>query len=140
MQKIPTNSRTRKSTTAAPHELLLDFDGAHIDKQASAPDRLYQALRHAVTTGMAKPGEALPPSRHLAEQTGFRRNAVTEAYERLTAHLAANQLDLEKTPVTLGAMLAVDGTAERFTGKNAAAANALLTRAYRKDYAVPQLA
>ncbi len=66
--------------------------------------------------------------------------ALTEAFERLTAHLAANQLDLEKTPLTLGAMLAVDASAERFTGKNAAAGNALLTRAYRKGYEVPQLA
>jgi predicted dehydrogenase len=66
--------------------------------------------------------------------------ALIEAYERLTAHLAANQIDLEKTPATLGAMLAVDSAAERFTGKNAAVANALLTRAYRKGYVVPQLA
>ncbi len=85
MQKIPTNSRARKSVSASPHELPLDLDGAHIDKQASAPGRLYQALRHAITSGVAKPGEALPPSRHLAEQTGFRRNAVTDAYERLIA-------------------------------------------------------
>jgi predicted dehydrogenase len=66
--------------------------------------------------------------------------ALTEAYERLTAHLAANQIDLDKTPATLGAMLAVDSAAERCTGKNAAAANALLTRAYRKGFVVPQLA
>ncbi|WP_398483000.1 PLP-dependent aminotransferase family protein [Tardiphaga sp.] len=85
MQKIPTNSRAKKSVSASPHELPLDLDGAHIDKQASAPERLYQALRHAITSGVAKPGEALPPSRHLAEQTGFRRNAVTDAYERLIA-------------------------------------------------------
>ena len=32
-----------------------------------------------------KPGEPLPPSRTLAKQTGFRRNAVTTAYERLIA-------------------------------------------------------
>ncbi len=83
MRKIPTNSRTRKSPVAAPRELPLDLDGAHVDKHASAPDRLYQALRHAITSGRAEPGEALPPSRHLAEQTGFRRNTVTDAYERL---------------------------------------------------------
>ena len=35
--------------------------------------------------GIAKPGEPLPPSRTLAKQTGFRRNAVTSAYERLIA-------------------------------------------------------
>ncbi|MET0443108.1 MAG: PLP-dependent aminotransferase family protein [Pseudorhodoplanes sp.] len=83
MQKIRTNSRAGKPTSAGPHALPLDLDGAHIDRQAPAPDRLYQALRHAITSGTAKPGEALPPSRHLAEQSGFRRNAVTDAYERL---------------------------------------------------------
>lgn len=85
MQKIPTNLNPRKSASASPHELPLDLGGAHIDPQASAPERLYQALRHTITSGMAKPGAALPPSRHLAEQTGFRRNTVTDAYERLIA-------------------------------------------------------
>ena len=83
MRNIPTNLRTRKSASASPHELPLDLGGSHIDKQASAPERLYQALRHAITSGVAKPGEALPPSRNLARQTGFRRNTVTDAYERL---------------------------------------------------------
>ncbi len=83
MRKIPTNFRPKTSMAASPHALPLDLDGAHIDQQASAPDRLYQALRHAITSGRAKPGEGLPPSRHLAEQTGFRRNTVTDAYERL---------------------------------------------------------
>jgi GntR family transcriptional regulator/MocR family aminotransferase len=52
---------------------------------ASSQHRLYQALCHAITGGIAKPGEPLPPSRTLAKQTGFRRNAVTSAYERLIA-------------------------------------------------------
>ena len=47
--------------------------------------RLYQALCHAITRGVAKPDDPLPPQRTLAKQTGFRRNAVTSAYERLIA-------------------------------------------------------
>lgn len=35
--------------------------------------------------GLVRPGEPLPPSRTLAKQTGFRRNAVVTAYERLIA-------------------------------------------------------
>lgn len=66
-------------------ELPLDLVGAHITEGASSRDRLYQALCHAITGGVAKPGEALPPSRILAKQTGFRRNAITDAYERLIA-------------------------------------------------------
>jgi GntR family transcriptional regulator/MocR family aminotransferase len=81
MRKIPTNS------LAAPRnpELALDLSGPHVTPGASSQHRLYQALCHAITGGIAKPGEPLPPSRTLARQTGFRRNAVTSAYERLIA-------------------------------------------------------
>lgn len=80
MQKIPTNSATNQKVA-----LPLDLLGPHVNQGASSQDRLYQALCHAIVGGIAKPGEALPPSRTLAKQTGFRRNAVTSAYERLTA-------------------------------------------------------
>jgi GntR family transcriptional regulator/MocR family aminotransferase len=79
MRKIPTNSVPAKT------ELALDLQGTHIEPRASSQTRLYQALRHAITGGIIKPGDALPPSRALAQQTSFRRNAVTDAYERLIA-------------------------------------------------------
>ena len=81
MRKIPTNS------PAAPRkaELPLDLARAARHPGASSQHRLYQALCHAIAGGIAKPGEPLPPSRTLAKQTGFRRNAVTSAYERLIA-------------------------------------------------------
>jgi predicted dehydrogenase len=66
--------------------------------------------------------------------------ALAEAYGRLAAHLEANHIDLEKTPLTLGQILSVDGAAEKFTGKHAAAANARLTRNYRAPFTVPPLA
>ncbi|WP_051379238.1 PLP-dependent aminotransferase family protein [Bradyrhizobium murdochi] len=81
MRKIPTNSPPARRKA----ELALDLSGPHVAPGASAPHRLYQALCHAITGGIAKPGEPLPPSRTLAKQTGFRRNAVTSAYERLIA-------------------------------------------------------
>ena len=65
---------------------------------------------------------------------------LAEAYGRMVEHLAANQVDLAKTPATLGLALAVDSAAERFTGPDAVAANALLTRDYRAPFVVPQLA
>jgi len=65
--------------------LPLDLVGPHVTQGASSQDRLYQALCHAIVGGIAKPGEALPPSRTLAKQIGFRRNAITNAYERLIA-------------------------------------------------------
>lgn len=80
MQKIPTNS-----PSPAKAELPLDLTGAHITAGASAAHRLYQALCEMIVSGLVKPGEPLPPSRTLAKQTGFRRNAVVTAYERLIA-------------------------------------------------------
>jgi predicted dehydrogenase len=62
--------------------------------------------------------------------------AMTEAFGRVTEHLAANGLDLVKTPLTLGAALAFDPVTERFT--NSDAANALLTRDYRAPFVVPE--
>jgi len=65
--------------------------------------------------------------------------ALAEAYGRMAGHLAANHVDLDRTPAVLGAPLALNPAAERFTGEGAAAANALLTRAYRPTYTVPDL-
>jgi predicted dehydrogenase len=65
---------------------------------------------------------------------------LAEAYGRMTEHLAANNVDLKKTPATLGLPLAVDVKNERFTGPTAAAANRLLTREYRAPYVVPKFA
>jgi predicted dehydrogenase len=62
-----------------------------------------------------------------------------EAFGRMSGHLAINGVDLAKTPATLGAPLAIDSAAERFTGPDSAAANALLTRAYREPFVVPEL-
>jgi predicted dehydrogenase len=65
--------------------------------------------------------------------------SLTEAYGRMAEHLAANHVDLAKTPATFGAPLAIDSASERFIGENAEAANALLTHDYRKPFVVPQL-
>jgi predicted dehydrogenase len=65
---------------------------------------------------------------------------LAEAFGRMAGHLAANGLDPVKTAVTLGAPLTLDPEAERFTGENAAEANALLTCEYRQPFVVPQLA
>ncbi len=66
--------------------------------------------------------------------------ALAEAHGRMVEHLRANGVDLSATPLTLGVPLAVDARAERFTGSNAAAANAMLAREYRAPFAVPPLA
>ncbi len=58
-----------------------------------------------------------------------------ESYERMLAHLKANEVDLEETPLTLGAVLEMNPKKERFT--NNKLANEFLTRKYRKPYVVP---
>ena len=83
-------------------------------------------------------GRASAPG-ELQEKT--KGNApLAEAYGRMVEHLAANNVDIAKTPATLGAALTVDSAKERFTGPDAATSNAMLTRNYRAPFVVPQLA
>ncbi|HKO15156.1 MAG TPA: Gfo/Idh/MocA family oxidoreductase [Gemmatimonadaceae bacterium] len=62
---------------------------------------------------------------------------LDEAYGRMREHLAANNVDLAKTPLTLGLPLLVDAKRERFTGPDAARATAMLKRDYRAPFVVP---
>jgi hypothetical protein len=65
---------------------------------------------------------------------------LSEAYGRMVEHLHANNVDLNKTPLTLGVPLIVDAKNERFIGANAARANKLLTAEYRAPFTVPSIA
>jgi hypothetical protein len=60
---------------------------------------------------------------------------LAEALGRMEEHLAANNVDLKKTPATLGAALKMNPQTERFSGNRKA--NKLLTRDYRKPFVVP---
>ncbi len=60
---------------------------------------------------------------------------MSEAFERMAAHLSLNGVDLDKTSATLGAALEFDPKTEKFT--NSDDANALLTTEYRKPFVVP---
>lgn len=62
---------------------------------------------------------------------------AADAIHRMLEHLDANDVDLHKTPLTLGAELAWDDNVQRFTGDRA---NQLLTREYRQPYQVPTIA
>ncbi len=61
---------------------------------------------------------------------------VNETLERTLAHLAANQVDVSKTPLTLGPALIIDSAEETIVGN--AAASAMLTREYRAPFIVPK--
>ena len=53
----------------------------------------------------------------------------------MTDHLREDDVDLAKTPLTLGPLLTIDAANERFV-KNPAA-DALLRREYRRPFVVP---
>jgi predicted dehydrogenase len=61
--------------------------------------------------------------------------AAAETIERTAQHLRDNKVDLAQTPLTLGALLQLDGERESFL--NNGDANALLTREYREPFVVP---
>ncbi|SFB60432.1 transcriptional regulator, GntR family [Amycolatopsis marina] len=48
-------------------------------------DEIYRQIRAAVLDGRLRAGEALPPSRELAQRLAVSRNTVSAAYDRLTA-------------------------------------------------------
>lgn len=61
-----------------------------------------------------------------------------ETFDRMVKHLEANDVDLKKTPLTLGPVIAIDPKTEKITGNDAAAK--LLTREYRAPFVVPEIA
>jgi predicted dehydrogenase len=60
---------------------------------------------------------------------------VQETFERTRRHLAENNVDLEKSKLTLGQALRLDSENEKFLDNSSA--DALLTREYRKPFVVP---
>jgi len=64
---------------------------------------------------------------------------ASEAVDRLLSHLEANEIDLERNPITLGPILSFDGEQERFVGESSEWANMYLKRNYREPYVVPDV-
>lgn len=61
-----------------------------------------------------------------------------ERVESIQAFLAANEVDLKKTPARLGADLSFDVENEEFTGPMSYEANMFLSRNYREPFVVPE--
>ena len=59
-----------------------------------------------------------------------------DSFERLAAHLAANEVDISMDKLALGEFLKMDPKTEKFIGS--AAADKLLTREYRAPFVVPE--
>jgi hypothetical protein len=81
-------------------------------------------------------GKAAPPD-EIRERTGANA-AFQKTWQRMLAHLDANEIDIQKTPPTLGPFLQFDPASERFTGEFADDANRHLKREYRKGFEVPE--
>jgi hypothetical protein len=60
---------------------------------------------------------------------------VLETFERTRKHLVDNEVDLDKTKLTLGPLLRMEPATEQFSGNPQA--DAFLTREYRKPFVVP---
>jgi len=59
-----------------------------------------------------------------------------ETVDRTIAHLKANRVDLDRTPLSVGPLLRFDLETNRFIGNDAA--NEMLTRNYRAPFVVPK--
>lgn len=62
---------------------------------------------------------------------------AAETFDRMTEHLAKNDVDLNKDKLTLGPVLKMDGKAERFIDHDAA--NEMLKDKYREPFVVPEI-
>ena len=109
-----------------PEDLVVEID----DGQKSS------ALAHLGQVSF-RAGHAAPPAeieKELASEPEF-----LALWERIKAHLAVNEIDLEKLPAVLGSWLTIDPKTERFTGgRNLDLANQLLRDEYREPFVVPE--
>ena len=62
---------------------------------------------------------------------------MMDSFDRMLEHLAANEVSLEKEPITLGPVLTMDPQAERYVGENSDLANMFIKRNYREPFVVP---
>ncbi len=63
---------------------------------------------------------------------------MLDSFNRMLEHLAANQVDLEKEPITMGPMLTMDPQKERYIGEYSDMANMFLKRNYREPFVIPE--
>lgn len=96
---------------------------------------LSAGLAHTGTISyrLGKPVPIAQVKKELENVGGLDNNV--EALDRTISHLKKNQVDLAKTMMHLGPLLKMDPKTETFTNNDAA--NAQLTREYRKGFEVP---
>ena len=121
MQNFVDVVRSRKSA-----DLYGPIQEGHISSALCHLGNISHQIGHATPTGQLQ--DTIKSSAMLNEATG-----------RMMEHLAVNNVDLAKTPLTLGMPLMVDAGGEHFNGPDAARANAMLGAQYRAPFVVPKL-
>ena len=61
-----------------------------------------------------------------------------DSFERMLENLKANEIDLDKNPITMGPMLTMDSDKEQFVGDYSEWANMYVKRNYRQPFVVPE--
>jgi len=64
---------------------------------------------------------------------------LMDSFNRMLENLKANEVDLEKEPITMGPMLAMDPEKEKFVGEYSELANMFVKRNYREPFVVPDI-
>jgi predicted dehydrogenase len=77
------------------------------------------------------------PAAKIAEAIAG-NNDMAEAFERCIKHLKANEVDLQREPLTIGPALTFDNKSEKFVGRFSDMANMYLRRNYREPFIVPE--
>jgi len=80
-------------------------------------------------------GKKMPAS-EIKNAIGDNANLM-DSFERMLEHLKANEVDLQKEPITMGPMLTMDTRKEKFVGQYSDWANMYLKRNYREPFVVP---
>jgi len=63
---------------------------------------------------------------------------MLDSFNRMLEHMAANEVDLEKEPITMGPVLTMDPQKEQYVGECSEMANMFLKRNYREPFVVPE--
>ena len=106
----------------------------HTDLNADINDgHLSAALCHTANISY-RLGRKLSPDQ--IREAARNNPEMAESLGRMEEHLAANQVEVKRTPATLGKVLKVAGKKELFIGDPQA--SQMLTREYRKPYVVPK--
>jgi hypothetical protein len=61
---------------------------------------------------------------------------LMDSFERMLEHLKANEVDLEKEPITMGPMVTMNPEKEKFVGEYGDMANMYLKRNYREPFVI----